>query len=151
MESIVVARPPGAQNLCLDKGYGQSHRPRDSCRLPILWTYPAHWGGEAGPMGRESLPRPTVGGGTQLGLALQVPGDIGALRQNPANYLGLIQLACALIWNRPSATPRRFEIVTKKLSQNVARHPTRHSPEGGNLWDSVHRCRYIRRASLILR
>ena len=52
-------------------------------------------------MGPENLPRPTVGGGTHLGLALQVPGDILVrYDKKPANYLGLLQLACALIWYR---------------------------------------------------
>ena len=64
-------------------------------------------------MGPENLPRPTVGGGTHLGLALQVPGDIGALRQEAGQLPGPASIGLCPHLVPPSATPRRFEIVTK--------------------------------------
>ena len=41
----------------------------------------AYWRGEIGPIGREDPLSPAVGGGTYPGLAVQVPGGPGALRQ----------------------------------------------------------------------
>ena len=88
LESMVVARPPGAQNLCLDKGYDNPTGHGTVAAYQYCCAYPAHWGGEAGPMGPENLPRPTVGGGTAPWAGSQVPSDIGALRQEAGQLPG---------------------------------------------------------------
>ena len=81
LESIVVDRPEGTQNPCLDKGYDNPTRPPNRRRRRILASYPAYWRREIGLIGREDPPGAAVGGGTHPGLAVQVPGDTGALRQ----------------------------------------------------------------------
>ena len=56
-------------------------------------------------MGREILPRPTVGGRTHLGLALQVPGDTGALRQEAGQLPGTASIGLCPHLVPPSAQP----------------------------------------------
>ena len=50
--------------------------------------------------GPENLPRPTVGGGRTLGWLSKCRAILVRYDKKPANYLGLLQLACALIWYR---------------------------------------------------
>ena len=100
LESIVVHRPEGAQNLCLDKGYDNptGHETvADTGYQPYIRrngeekldqsgekTHPArHWVVER-TLGRLSKCR-----------AILVRYD-----KKPSNYLGFPQLACALIWYR---------------------------------------------------
>ena len=96
LESIVVERPEGVQNLCLDKGYDNSTghgTVADAGYQPqVRRIGPAYLRGEIGPIGREDLSSPAVGGGTHPGLAVQVPGDTGALRQE----------AIQLPWSAPT-------------------------------------------------
>ena len=82
LESIVVGRPADAiENLCLDKGYDNptGHQ-----------AVAAHgYQGHIRRIGEEKLdaqgvkryPARPVGGGAYLGLAIEVPCNIGALRQ----------------------------------------------------------------------
>ena len=114
LESIVVDRPEGAQNLCLDKGYDNPTGHGSVAAFQYCGQYPAHWGGEAGPMGPENLPRPTVGGGTHPGLAVEVPGDTGALRQEAGQLLGPASASLCPHLVPPSSPSRCFEIVTKQ-------------------------------------
>ena len=67
LESIVVRRPEGAQNLCLDQGYDN-------------------------PTGHETAF--DTGYQTHIGRIGEEKLDHSG--KNPSNYLGLLQLACAL-------------------------------------------------------
>ena len=89
LKSIVVARPAGtlktsAWTIGYDNPTGHG--------TVAAYQYVAHIrriGEEKlAPWGPANLPRPTVGGGTHLGLAVQVPRDIGALRQEVGQLLG---------------------------------------------------------------
>ena len=51
-------------------------------------------------MGREDLSGPPVGGGTHLGLVSKCRAILVRYDKKASNYVGLIQLACALIWYR---------------------------------------------------
>ena len=83
LDSIVVERPDSfgreMQHLCLYKGIRQSDRASGGNGTRVPGTYPAHRGGEAGRQRGETLSGPPLGGGTHLGLAVQVPGDSGSL------------------------------------------------------------------------
>ena len=108
----MVARPEGAQNLCLDKGYDNP----TGHGTVAAFQYCPHirrigeekldqWGG-------KTFPARAMGGGTHLGLAVQVPGDTGALRQEARQLPG----AC-FNWLVPSSgtavnAASLFEIVT---------------------------------------
>ena len=92
-ESIVVDRPEGAQNLCLDKGYDNptghgtvadaGYQPHIR-RIGEEKTHPA----------RRWVVERTLGWLSKC-RAILVRYD-----KKPSNYLGLLQLACALIWYR---------------------------------------------------
>ena len=84
LESVVVEHPEGRvgpQHLCLDKGYGNP----TGHQAVAAHGYRGHirriGGGETGRQGRKTLSRAPLGGGAHPGLAIQVPGDLGALRQ----------------------------------------------------------------------
>ena len=90
LESIVVRRLEGAQNLCLDKGYGNptSTGPSPTLDTSLISAVLArrNWTSRA----RKPI-QPAVGGGTHPGMAVQVPGHTGAIRQKSHP----ITLACS--------------------------------------------------------
>ena len=57
-------------------------------------------------------------------------------KQNPIENSYFVIIQGKKVADRCSVTVEGLR-RTKRLSQNLARHPTRHSCEGGNLWDSV--------------
>ena len=63
-------------------------------------------------MGRKNLPSPTLGGRTHLGLAVQVPSHIGALRQEAGQLLGPASIGLCPHLVPSSTLYRFFEIVT---------------------------------------
>ena len=80
------ATPDGVQRLLYNYRWDadlvrESDGPlcRGGSRVP--GAHQAHRGGETGRRRRKTLSRPPLGGGAHLGLAIQVPGDPGALRQ----------------------------------------------------------------------
>ena len=95
-----MARPPGAQNLCLDKGYDNP----TGYGTVAAFQYCAHirrigeekldqWG-EKSFLARRWVVERTLGWLSKC-RAILVRYD-----KKPANYLGLLQLACALLWYR---------------------------------------------------
>ena len=76
LESIAARRPEGAQNLCLD-----------TCAWTRGMTIPP-----------ATKPPPTPD--TRLILAVLAKRNWTSRAKKPSNYLGLLQLACALIWYR---------------------------------------------------
>ena len=57
-------------------------------------------------MGPEDPPGPAVGGGTHPGLAVQVPGDTGALRQEAIQLPGSAPTGMCPYLVPPSMEPR---------------------------------------------
>ena len=51
-------------------------------------------------IGEEKPSARPVGCGTDAGMALQVPCGLGSHDKKASNYLGVLQLACALLWFR---------------------------------------------------
>jgi putative transposase len=108
IDAIVIARPDPeklVQNLCLDKGY-DNPTGRAAC---LDGGYVAHirrigeekldgWGRKTQPARRWVVERTIAW--LQRCRALLIRYD-----KNPTNYLGLIQLACALLWYR-----RRYQL-----------------------------------------
>ena len=112
LESIVVARPEGTQNLCLDKGYDNPTGHGTVAAFPVLSAHPAHWGRRSWTDGGRRPFPPPVGGGAHLELAVQVPGDTGALRQE-----GIPTTWASSSWRAPCSgtavsTDYCFEIVS---------------------------------------
>ena len=100
LESIVMARPPGAQNLCLDKGYDNP----TGHGTVAAYQYCGHfrrigeekldqWGQKTYPARRWVVER-------TLGWLSKCRAILVRYDKKPANYLGLLQLACALLWYR---------------------------------------------------
>ena len=98
LESIVVARPSGAQNLCLDKGYDNP----TGHGTVAAYQYCGHirrigeekldqWGEKSFPARRWVVER-------TLGWLSKCRAILVRYDKKPANYLGLLQLACALLW-----------------------------------------------------
>ena len=88
LESIVVDRPEGVQNLCLDKGYDNptGHRTvADAGYQPHIRRIGKE---KLDQSGEKTHPSAAVGGGTHPRLAVQVPGDTGALRQEAIQLPG---------------------------------------------------------------
>ena len=88
LASIVVARPEGAQNLCLDKGYDN---PTGHGTVAAFQYCPHIRRIEVEKLdrwGEKTFSRPTVRGGAHLKLAVQVLGDTGALRQEGIQLRG---------------------------------------------------------------
>ena len=104
LESIVVERPEGAQNLCLDKGYDN---PTGHGTVADAGYQP-----QIRRIGEEKLDQsgektgPAVGGGTHPGLAVQVPGDTGALRQEAIQLPGSAPTGMCPYLVPPSMEPR---------------------------------------------
>ena len=100
LENIVVARPEGVQNLCLDKGYDN---PTGHGTVAAFRYCPHirrigeekldHWGEKTFPARRWVVER-------TLGWLSKCRAILVRYDKKPANYLGLLQLACALIWYR---------------------------------------------------
>ena len=96
-----LAGPPPSlariQHLCLDKGYDNPPGHGDS-RVP--GTRPAHRGGETGLSECEAPSGAAVGCGAHLGLLSKCRAILVRYDKRVSNYIGLIQLACALFWYR---------------------------------------------------
>ncbi len=100
LESIVVERPEGAQNLCLDKGYDNptghgtvadaGYQPH----IRRIGEEKLDQSGEKTHPARRWVVERTLGWLSKC-RAILVRYD-----KKPSNYLGLLQLACALIWYR---------------------------------------------------
>ena len=100
LESIVVDRPEGVQNLCLDKGYDN---PTGHVTVADAGYQP-----HIRRIGEEKLDQ--SGEKTHPARRWVVERTLGWLSKcrailvrydkKPTNYLGLLQLACALIWYR---------------------------------------------------
>ena len=100
LESIVVARPPGAENLCLDKGYenptghGTVAAYQDCGHIRRIGEEKLdQWGQKSFPARRCVVER-------TLGWLSKCRAILVRYDKKPANYLGLLQLACALLWYR---------------------------------------------------
>ena len=101
LESIVVERPEGAQNLCLDKGYDN---PTGHGTVADAGYQP-----QIRRIGEEKLDQPGARRPTRrwrwvvertLGWLSKCRAILVRYDKKPSNYLGLLQLACALIWYR---------------------------------------------------
>ena len=100
LESIVVARPEGTQNLCLDKGYDN---PTGHETVAAFQYCPHirrigeekldHWGEKTFPARRWVVER-------TLAWLSKCRAILVRYDKKASNYVGLIQLACALIWYR---------------------------------------------------
>ena len=105
LDSIVTSRPDQDQHLCLDKGYDNP----TGHRTMFGSVYTAHIrriGQEGGLRHPQGKPRRWVVERTFSWLskcrALLVRYD-----KHACNFLGLLQLACALLWYRRLASPQR--------------------------------------------
>ena len=114
LKSIVVARPADAQNLCLDIGYDNP----TGHGTVAAYQYVAHirrigeekldqWGQQTCPARRWVVER-------TLGWLSKCRGILVRYDKKSANYLGLLQLACALIWYRRQ---RRLAVLRWFLSE----------------------------------
>ena len=79
LESIVVDRPEGVQNLCLDKGYDNPTGRRTVAEAGYQPHIRRIGEEKLDPIGREDPPGAAIGGGTYPGLAVKMPGYPGAL------------------------------------------------------------------------
>ena len=97
---MVVGRPHVAQNLCLDKGYDNP----TGHGTVAAYQYCPHirrigeekrdqWGAKTFPARRWVVER-------TLGWLSKCRAILVRYDKKSANYLGLLQLACALIWYR---------------------------------------------------
>ena len=100
LESIVVARPEGTQNLCLDKGYDNP----TGHGTVAAFQYCPHirrigeekldrWGEKTFPARRWVVER-------TLSWLSKCRAILVRYDKKASNYVGLIQLACALLWYR---------------------------------------------------
>ena len=100
LESIVVARPEGTQNLCLDKGYDNP----TGHGTVAAFQYCPHirrigeekldrWGEQTFPARRWVVER-------TLSWLSKCRAILVRYDKKASNYVGLIQLACALLWYR---------------------------------------------------
>ena len=112
LEHVVVARPENtgdeAQNLCLDKGYDNP----TGHRVVAAYGYQAHVrriGEEKlDHLGQKRYPARRWVVERTLGWLSKCRAILVCSDKKPANYLGLIQLACTLIWYRRQ---RRLNIL----------------------------------------
>ena len=100
LKSIVVDRPEGSQNLCLDKGYDNptGHRTvPDAGYRPRIWRIGEEKldqsGEKTNPARRWVVER-------TLGWLSKCRAILVRYDKKASNYLGLLQLACALICYR---------------------------------------------------
>ncbi len=100
LESIVVARPEGTQNLCLDKGYDNP----TGRKAAAAGGYQAHIrriGEEKlDPQGVKRYPARRWVVERTLAWLSKCRGILVRYDKKAANYLELLQLACALLWYR---------------------------------------------------
>ena len=100
LESIVVVRPEGTQNLCLDKGYDNP----TGHGTVAAFQYCPHirrigeekldrWGEKTFPARRWVVER-------TLSWLSKCRAILVRYDKKASNYVGLIQLACALLWYR---------------------------------------------------
>ena len=100
LESIVVDRPEGTQNLCLDKGYdnptghGTVAEAGYQPQIRRIGEEKLDQSGERTHPARRWVVERTLGWLSKC-RAILVRYD-----KKASNYLGLLQLACALIWYR---------------------------------------------------
>ena len=99
-DQVVVARPEGTQNLCLDKGYDNP----TGHGTVAAFQYCPHirrigeekldrWGEQTFPARRWVVER-------TLGWLSKCRAILVRYDKKASNYVGLIQLACALLWYR---------------------------------------------------
>ena len=100
LESIVVDRPKSVQKLCLDKGYDNptGHRTvADAGYQPWIRRIGEEkldlWGERTHPARRWAVER-------TLAWLSKCRAILVRYDKKASNYLGLLQLACALIWYR---------------------------------------------------
>ena len=100
MDSIVVAGPEGTQNLCLDKGYDNP----TGHGTVAAFRYCPHIrriGEEKlDRRGEKTFPARRWVVERTLSWLSKCRGILVRYDKKPTNYLGLLQLACALIWYR---------------------------------------------------
>ena len=117
LENLVVARPDGPgkawENLCLDKGYDNP-----TGRAAVSdGGYQAHirriGEEEARRQWGEALPSAAVGGGADIGLAVEVPGYPGSLRQKGVQLRGPDSTGLRPSSGTAVSTNCGFEIVSK--------------------------------------
>ena len=100
LENIVVARPESTQNLCLDKGYDNP----TGHGTVAAFLYCSHirrigeekldrWGEKTFPARRWVVER-------TLAWLSKCRAILVRYDKKASNYVGLIQLACALLWYR---------------------------------------------------
>ena len=100
LESIVVRRPEGAQNLCLDKGYDNSTSHgtvADTGYQPHICRIGEE---KLDQSGKKTHPARRWVVERTLGWLSKCRAILVRYDKKPSNYLGLLQLACALIWYR---------------------------------------------------
>ena len=99
LESIVVDRPEGVENLCLDKGYDNptGHRTvadADAGYQPHIRRIGE---GKLDQSGEKTRPARRWAVERTLGWLSKCRAILVRYDKKPSNYLGLLQLACALI------------------------------------------------------
>ena len=100
LESIVVDRPEGAQHLRLDKGYDNptGHETvADAGYRPHIRRIGEE---KLDPTGEKTYPARRWVMERNLGWLSKCRAILVRYDKKPANYLGLLQLACAPIWYR---------------------------------------------------
>ena len=100
LESIVVERPEGVQNLCLDKGYDNptGHRTvADAGYQPHIRRIGEE---KLDQSGEKTHPARRWVVERTLGWLSKCRAILVRYDKKPSNYLGLLQLSCALIWYR---------------------------------------------------
>ncbi len=96
----MVDRPEGVQNLCLDKGYDNptGHRTvADAGYQPHIRRIGEE---KLGQSGEKTHPARRWVVERTLGWLSKCRAILVRYDKKPSNYLGLLQLACALIWYR---------------------------------------------------
>ena len=100
LESIVVDRPEGTQNLCLDKGY-DNPTGHESVADAGYQPHIRRIGEEKlDPTGEKTHPARRWVVERTLGWLSKCRAILVRYDKKPANYVGLLQLAGALIWYR---------------------------------------------------
>ena len=97
------------------------HQPRDRRRHWIPASYLPYWRREIGPVGQENQSSPAVGGGTHPGMAVQMPGHTGAIRQKAIQLPWPAPTGFCPYLVPPPLEPSYFEIVTKSSSRTPQR------------------------------
>ena len=113
LQNMVVTRPADAQNLCLDQGY-DNPTGHGTVAAFQYWGHIRRIGEEKlDQWGQKTCPARRWVLGTHPGLAVQVPGDTGALRQEAGQLLGPASASMCPHLVPPSTPSRCFEIVSK--------------------------------------